>query len=39
MGGDHAVDIEYVALGLLTRVEVESGDSEYNTTRSSTASG
>ncbi|OJF13599.1 sporulation protein [Couchioplanes caeruleus] len=31
MGGDHAVDIEYVAVGLLTRVEVESGDSEYNT--------
>jgi len=32
MGGDHAVDIEYVALGLVTRVEVESGDSEYDTT-------
>lgn len=31
MGGDHAVDIEYVAVGLITRVEVESGDSEYNT--------
>jgi sporulation-control protein len=31
MGGDHAVDIEYVAVGLMTRVEVESGDSEYNT--------
>jgi sporulation-control protein len=31
MGGDHAVDIEYVAIGLMTRVEVESGDSEYNT--------
>ncbi|HEU4425708.1 MAG TPA: sporulation protein [Pilimelia sp.] len=31
MGGDHHVDIEYVALGLVTRVEVESGDSEYNT--------
>jgi sporulation-control protein len=30
-GGDHAVDIEYVALGLATRVEVESGDSEYHT--------
>jgi sporulation-control protein len=30
-GGDHAVDIEYVAVGLITRVEVESGDSEYNT--------
>lgn len=32
-GGDHAVDIEYVALGLVTRVEVESGDSEYDTTQ------
>lgn len=31
MGGDHAVDIEYVSVGLMTRVEVESGDSEYNT--------
>ncbi len=31
MGGDHAVDIEYVALSLLTRVEVESGDSEFST--------
>jgi len=31
IGGDHAVDIEYVAVGLMTRVEVESGDSEYNT--------
>lgn len=30
-GGDHAVDIEYIALGLLTRVEVESGDSEWST--------
>jgi sporulation-control protein len=30
VGGDHAVDIEYVALGLVTRVEVESGDSEYS---------
>ncbi|GIE80348.1 hypothetical protein Aph02nite_62980 [Actinoplanes philippinensis] len=29
VGGDHAVDIEYVAIGLMTRVEVESGDSEY----------
>ena len=28
-GGDHAVDVAYVALGLVTRVEVESGDSEY----------
>ncbi len=32
-GGDHPVDIEYVALGLITRVEVESGDSEYDTTQ------
>lgn len=32
-GGDHAVDIEYLALGLVTRVEVESGDSEYDTTQ------
>lgn len=32
-GGDHAVDIEYVALGLVTKVEVESGDSEFNTTQ------
>ncbi|WP_412539178.1 sporulation protein [Longispora sp. K20-0274] len=29
-GGDHMVDIEYVSLGLVTKVEVESGDSEYN---------
>ncbi len=32
-GGDHATDIEYVSLGLVTRVEVESGDSEYDTTQ------
>ena len=31
IGGEHAVDIEYVAVGLMTRVEMESGDSEYNT--------
>lgn len=31
VGGDHGVDIQYVALGLVTRVEVESGDSEYDT--------
>lgn len=31
IGGDHAVDVEYVAIGLITRVEVESGDGEYNT--------
>ena len=30
-GGDHAVDVEYLAVGLITRVEVETGDSEYNT--------
>ncbi|MEV1287037.1 sporulation protein [Micromonospora sp. NPDC049679] len=33
VGGDHPVEIEYVALGLVTRVEVESGDSEYDTTQ------
>jgi sporulation-control protein len=27
-GGDHAVDVEYVAIGLITRVEVEAGDSD-----------
>lgn len=32
-GGDHPVDVEYVALGLVTRVEVESGDSEYSSTQ------
>ncbi|SCG35386.1 sporulation protein [Micromonospora inositola] len=32
-GGDHAVDISYVALGLVTRVEVESGDNEYDTSQ------
>ncbi|MEV6346130.1 sporulation protein [Actinoplanes sp. NPDC051851] len=31
LGGDHPVDVEYLAIGLLTRVEVESGDSEYHT--------
>src|SRR4051812_7147575 len=31
VGGEHAVEIEYVALSLLTRVEVETGDSEYAT--------
>ncbi|GGL14147.1 sporulation protein [Mangrovihabitans endophyticus] len=30
-GGDHATDIEYIAIGLITRVEVEAGDSEYVT--------
>ena len=33
VGGTHPTDIEYVAMGLKTRVEVESGDSEYNTTK------
>ena len=33
VGGDHPVEIEYVALGLVTRVEVESGDSDYDTTQ------
>src|SRR5690606_11383362 len=33
VGGDHDVAIEHVALGLETRVEVESGDSEYETTK------
>jgi sporulation-control protein len=28
-GGDHAVDVEYLAIGLITRVRAESGDSEY----------
>ncbi len=32
-GGDHQVDVSYVALGLVTRVEVESADSEYDTTQ------
>lgn len=31
-GGDHDVTIEHIALSLVTRVEVEGGDSEYNTT-------
>jgi sporulation-control protein len=32
-GGDHPVDVEYVAVGLVTRVEVESGDSEFDTSQ------
>ncbi|MEO3742928.1 sporulation protein [Plantactinospora sp. B5E13] len=32
-GGDHPVDISYVSLGLVTRVEVEGGDAEYDTTQ------
>jgi sporulation-control protein len=30
IGGERPVDIEYVALGLVTRVEVDSGDMEYD---------
>lgn len=30
-GGDHPAEIDHVTLALLTRVEVESGDNEYNT--------
>ena len=30
IGGEHAVDIEYLAIGLVTRVEVESGDGEFS---------
>jgi sporulation-control protein len=33
IGGDHAVDVEYVALGLVTRVEVESGDADFEATQ------
>ncbi|WP_433394043.1 sporulation protein [Micromonospora sp. KLBMP9576] len=33
VGGDHPVDVSYVALGLVTRVEVESGDNDYETTQ------
>jgi sporulation-control protein len=29
-GGDHDTQIEYVSLGLVTKVEVESGDQEYS---------
>jgi sporulation-control protein len=32
LGGDHDVEIEQVALGLVTRVEVESGDANYDAT-------
>ena len=31
VGGDHAVDVEYLAIGLLTRIEVESGETEFTT--------
>jgi sporulation-control protein len=30
VGGEHPVDIEYVALGLVTRAEVESGEHEFH---------
>ncbi|MEV0152373.1 sporulation protein [Micromonospora sp. NPDC050686] len=30
-GGDHPVDVSYLALGLVTRVEVESSEAEYDT--------
>jgi sporulation-control protein len=30
VGGEHAVDVEYLAIGLLTRVEVEGHDTEYS---------
>ncbi|MGW0213661.1 sporulation protein [Micromonospora chokoriensis] len=33
VGGDHQVDIDQVSLGLVTRVEVESGDDDYDTTQ------
>ncbi|MEV4655728.1 sporulation protein [Micromonospora sp. NPDC049301] len=33
VGGDHQVDIDHVTLGLVTRVEVESGDNDYDTTQ------
>ncbi|MDG4837446.1 sporulation protein [Micromonospora sp. WMMD967] len=33
VGGDHQVDIDQVSLGLVTRVEVESGDADYDTTQ------
>jgi sporulation-control protein len=29
-GGDHPVDIEYLAIGLLTRVETDTGDGEHH---------
>ncbi|MGN9809748.1 sporulation protein [Micromonospora sp. BQ11] len=32
-GGDHQVEVSYVSLGLVTRVEVESGDNDYQTTQ------
>lgn len=33
VGGDHPTDIEAVSLALTTKVEVESGDSEYETSK------
>lgn len=32
-GGDHDVDIEYIALSLVTRVEVETDDADYDTSQ------
>jgi hypothetical protein len=32
-GGEHPVDVEYVALGLVTGSGMRSGDSEYDSTR------
>ena len=32
-GGDRGIDVEYVAIGLTTRVEVASGDTEFTTGR------
>lgn len=32
VGGDHPVAIEHVALGLVTRIEMEGGDAEYDAT-------
>jgi sporulation-control protein len=31
-GGDHPVDVKYIALGLVTKVEVETDDREYDST-------
>ncbi|MFJ8577706.1 sporulation protein [Micromonospora sp. NPDC093277] len=33
LGGEHPVEVTHVALGLATRVEVESGDAGYDTTQ------
>lgn len=31
-GGDHEVEIQYIALGLVTKVEIETDDAEYDST-------